>query len=102
MNGHIPADDTLNRIAAVLEVAPGYLRGGYTLPKHLNEDDILLLADLRNVPYTKMVLLSVVTTESGMVSQMLTPGRMEKGIIFRFLKGIGKKCRKVYVGRSEY
>jgi len=51
----MPADDTINRIAAVLEVAPGYLKGGYTMPAHLTEDDILFFADFRNVQYIKMV-----------------------------------------------
>lgn len=55
MRGHVPAEETLNRIAAVLEVAPDYLRGGYAIPAHLAEDDVLFLADFRNVPYIKMV-----------------------------------------------
>lgn len=50
MRSHVPAEDTLNRIAAVLEVAPDYLRGGYAIPAHLAEDkdDVLFLADFRN------------------------------------------------------
>lgn len=55
MHGHMPAEDTLNRIAAVLEVSPGYLRGGYSLPAHMTEEDVLALADLRNMPYLRMV-----------------------------------------------
>jgi glutaredoxin 2 len=45
----------LARFAAALEVSPGYLKGGYTMPAHLSEDDILLFADLRNLPYLKLV-----------------------------------------------
>lgn len=55
MRGHMPAEDTLSRIAAVLEVSPGYLKGGYTLPVHLTEEDVLTLADLRNLTFLRMV-----------------------------------------------
>ena len=55
MHGHIPSDENLNRISIVLEVSPGYLRGGYVMPEHLTEDDILFFADLRNIPYLKLV-----------------------------------------------
>lgn len=55
IHGHIPSDETLNRIAVVLEVSPGYLRGGYTMPVHLTEEDVLFFADLRNLPYIKLV-----------------------------------------------
>lgn len=52
---HRLADDTLEKIAAVLDVSVVYLRGGYVLPPHLTEDDVLFLADMRNVPYLKLV-----------------------------------------------
>ncbi|MHB8918796.1 MAG: helix-turn-helix domain-containing protein [Desulfocucumaceae bacterium] len=55
MHGHTPAPATLARIAAVLEVSLGYLKGGYTMPEHLREDDILFLADMRNVPLLRLV-----------------------------------------------
>jgi len=55
MHGLVPSNETLNRIAAVLEVSPGYLRGGYTLPDWLTEEDVLTLADLRNLPYIRLV-----------------------------------------------
>lgn len=55
MQRHTPAPATLERIAAVLEVSPGYLRGEYQLPAWLTEEDILFLADMRNLPYIKMV-----------------------------------------------
>ncbi|MFZ5652681.1 MAG: helix-turn-helix domain-containing protein [Bacillota bacterium] len=55
MRGHIPSGETLARIAEALEVSPGYLRGGYTLPAHLTEEDIMTLADLRCVPYLRLV-----------------------------------------------
>lgn len=55
MRGHIPSGETLARIAEALEVSPGYLRGGYTLPAHLTEEDIMTLADMRCVPYLRLV-----------------------------------------------
>lgn len=55
MRDHMPSDETLKRIAAVLEVSPEYLRGGYTLPVHLTEDDILTLADTRNLTFLRLV-----------------------------------------------
>jgi|AutmiccBRH37_all_1029493.scaffolds.fasta_scaffold00360_48 transcriptional regulator with XRE-family HTH domain len=55
MRGHIPSEDTLARIASVLEVTPGYLRGGYTLTTHLTGEDLLTLADLRCLPYLRLV-----------------------------------------------
>lgn len=55
MRGHVTSDESLNRIAAVLEVSPGYLRGGYQLPTHLTEGDVLALADLRNMPLLQLV-----------------------------------------------
>ncbi|MCL6479873.1 MAG: hypothetical protein K6T65_15995 [Peptococcaceae bacterium] len=50
MAGHIPAPETLSRIAEALEVSPGYLRGGYQLPAWLMEEDIMFLADRQNLP----------------------------------------------------
>jgi hypothetical protein len=58
MHGHIPPtppDATLALIAEVLEVSPGYLRGGYQLPAWLTEEDILFLADRRNVELLRVV-----------------------------------------------
>ncbi len=55
MTGHIPSDRTMARIAEALEVSPGYLRGGYQLPAWLTEDDILTLADRRNVEQLRVV-----------------------------------------------
>ena len=55
MHGRIPCDDTLARIAGALEISTGYLKGGYTMPAHLSEDDIMFFADLRNIPYIKLV-----------------------------------------------
>lgn len=55
MRGHIPSEETMNRIAEALEVSPGYLRGGYKLPDWLGEEDILTLADRRNLPYLRLV-----------------------------------------------
>lgn len=52
---HQLAEETLQKIANVLEVSPAYLRGGYVLPPHLTEEDILFLADLRNIPYLILV-----------------------------------------------
>lgn len=49
------SEGALEKIANVLEVTPGYLRGGYTMPSHLTEEDILFLADLRNAPYLELV-----------------------------------------------
>lgn len=56
MRDHIPSDDTLIQIATVMEVSPGYLRRDYTLPEWLTEEDILTLADLRNLPYLRFIL----------------------------------------------
>ncbi|MFZ5596095.1 MAG: helix-turn-helix domain-containing protein [Bacillota bacterium] len=55
MRGHIPSDQTLARIAEVLEVSPGYLRGEGQLPAHLTEEDVLTLADMRCLPYLRLV-----------------------------------------------
>lgn len=55
MHGHVPSDESLNRIAEALEVSSGYLRGGYALPAHLTEEDVLTLADRRNLPYLRLV-----------------------------------------------
>lgn len=55
LHGQVPADSTLTRIAEVLEVSPGYLRGGYQLPAWLTEEDVLTLADLRNIPLLLLV-----------------------------------------------
>lgn len=55
LRGHIPSDRTLSRIAEVLEVSPRYLRGGYRLPAWLSEEDVLFLADRRNVELLQMV-----------------------------------------------
>jgi len=55
MRGHMPSDETLRRIAEALEVSPGYLRGGYRLPAHLTEEDVLTLADRRNIDYLRLV-----------------------------------------------
>jgi len=55
MRGHVPADSTLIRIAEVLEVSPGYLRGGYYLPGWLSEQDIMFFVDRRNVELLQMV-----------------------------------------------
>lgn len=55
LHGHHPATATLNRIAEVLEVSPGYLRGGYPVAGWLTEEDILFLADRRNVPLLQLV-----------------------------------------------
>lgn len=52
---HRLADDTIEKIAAILEVSAGYIRGGYVMPCHLTEDDVLFFADFRNVPYIKMI-----------------------------------------------
>lgn len=55
MSDKLPADRTIIRIAAALSVSPVYLRGGYHLPKHLTEDDILFFADYENIKYLKMI-----------------------------------------------
>lgn len=52
---HQPNQSTLQKIADELEVSPAFLRGGYVLPAHLTEDDILFLADMRNIEYLKIV-----------------------------------------------
>lgn len=54
MRGHVPSNDTLLKIASVLEVSPGYLSGGYSLPHHLTEEDVISLADFKNATYFKM------------------------------------------------
>lgn len=52
---HRLADHTIEKIADILEVSVGYIRGGYVMPPHLTEDDVLFFSDLRNVPYIKLV-----------------------------------------------
>lgn len=52
---HVLSEDTLQKIASALNVSPEYLRGGYILPDHLTEEDIIFMACLENVPYLKLV-----------------------------------------------
>lgn len=55
LQGHQPAPKTLARIAEALDVSPGYLRGGYQMPAWLTEEDIMFLADRRNVELLQIV-----------------------------------------------
>lgn len=52
---HRISEGNLLKIANALDVSPLYLRGGYRVPGHISEEDILFLADLRNKRYIKLV-----------------------------------------------
>lgn len=55
MAGRAPSDRTLTLIADAMEVSPGYLRGDKCqLPAWLTEEDIIFLADRRNVPMLRV------------------------------------------------
>jgi len=46
---HRISKSNLLKIANALDVSLFYLRGDYRVPGHISKDDILFLADLRNV-----------------------------------------------------
>ncbi|MCL6612442.1 MAG: XRE family transcriptional regulator [Peptococcaceae bacterium] len=57
--GYAPSDETINKIAAVLEINPMYFRdedviGPGEIFPYLTEDDLKFFMDLRNLPFIKL------------------------------------------------
>lgn len=57
--GYSPSEDTIGKVAAVLEVNPLYLKEDYVIgPEeifpYLTKDDIKFFMDLRNLPFIKL------------------------------------------------
>jgi transcriptional regulator with XRE-family HTH domain len=57
--GYSPSEETINKIAAVLEINPLYLKdenviGPEEIFPYLTEDDLKFFMDLRNLPFIKL------------------------------------------------
>lgn len=73
--GYVPSEDTIKKVAAVLEINPLYLKdenviGPEEIFPYLTDDDLKFFMDLRNLPFIKL------TRE--MAEKGISPGDMKK------------------------